>query len=522
MNAVRSDYEFFAKFESPFHSTPPIKRQRGLSDNSVVQCAVVRPTPLYNEGLNLEKPLNERSSSKNIRFNGHDLLPELIRLPSNDHERSRTRGQSTKSGEQLGDSREQGTLLSQCSVESLAFSRDQSVKSREQEQTFQKLTPDFWAAQANQKTVLGSPFTQIAPRAKNESIPGHISRSDIVKPGEFICLSSEAFTSPGVSVYGARKRQMREILSSKGEIPDVPPLLIRADTKNFELAQSTQVSVDGFPTKEPFVDNTPTKIRRLSVEEDQEIVKRPRNNRKRKILSRKMYNSDSEGELVIVEYASSPVSGQLPDDQSPTNHNVADNHVTSSQTDKNPKEREQGLPIERKSSDDGSSAYFTPTEQIWPDYVITRVGSLLWLDKEVVYPVTLDEMRRRVQDPENFSFQMLIAYVRHSRAKGRQFLDYWKCQPSGKTSRPNVLSKLCEADVRELVKGIHKVNEEYFPHDTLARQAAAEIFQEKGNRLTGTAEEGAKAKESLAQAKVKAIEKSRWVGAILRSEVTSP
>ena len=493
MNAVRSDYEFFAKFESPFRSTPPIKRQRGLSDNSVVQCAVVRPTPLYNEGLNLEEPLNERSSSENIRFNGHELLPELIRLPSNNHERSRTRGQSTKSREQHGDSSEEFR------------------NSREQEQMFQKLTPDFWAAQANQKTVLRSPFTQRATRAKNESLPGLISRSDIVKPGEFICLSSEAFTSPGVSVIGARKRQMREIFSLKREIPDVPPLLIRADTKSFELGQSTRVSVDDFPTKEPFVDNTSTKIRRLSVEEEQEIVKRPRNNRKRKIPSKKMYNSDSEGELVIVESTSSPVSRQLSDDQSPTNHDVGDNHVISSQTNKNPKELEQGLPIERKNSDGGSSAYFTPTEQIWPDYVITRVGSLLWLDKEVVYPVTLDEMRRRVQDPENFSFQMLIAYVRHSRAKGRQFLDYWKCQPSGKTSRPNVLSKLCEADVRELVKGIHKVNEEYFPHDTLARQVAAEIFQEKGNRLTGTAEEGDEAKESLAKAKVKAIEKSRWV-----------
>ena len=53
------------------------------------------------------------------------------------------------------------------------------------------------------------------------------------------------------------------------------------------------------------------------------------------------------------------------------------------------------------------------------------------------------------------------------------------------------------------------MNEEYFPHDTLARHVAAEIVQKKEKRLTATTEEGNQAKESLAQEKVKAIEKSR-------------
>ena len=513
MNAVISDYESFAKFDSCFQNTTPIKRQRRLSDNFVVQCVLARPTPLYNEGFNLGKPLNEKSSDKNNRLNEYESLPELIRVSSDDQERSRTR---EKLGNSLQKSREEGLLLPQQSRESLAFSRDQSIKSREHEQMFQKRTPDFWASHANQKSIL------------REHISGHIRRPDIVKPGEFICLSSEPFTLPGVNVNGARKRPIGEILPSRPnhlqpvrEIPDLPPLLMRADTntnravsgyeaKSHGLARSTQIGVDGFPTNEQLIIDTPTKIRRTSVEKGQEIVNRPINAEKREIPSKKMCNSDSEDELVIVESPSSPVSRQLSNDQSPTNHKVEDNHVTGSQTNKQPKEqREEILPIERKTSDSGSPANLSLTDQIWPDYVITRVGSLLWLGKEVVYPVTLDEMRRRVQDPENFSFQMLIAYVRHSRAKGRQFLDYWKCQPSGKTSRPNVLSKLCEADARELVKGIHKVNEEYFPHDTLARHVAAEIVQKKEKRLTATTEEGNQAKESLAQEKVKAIEKSR-------------
>ena len=506
MNAVISDYESFAKFDSCFQNTTPIKRQRRLSDNFVVQCALARPTPLYNEGINLGKPLNdEKSSDKNNRLNEYESLPELIRVSSDDQERSRTR---EKFGNSLQKSREERLLLLQQSRESLAYSRDQSIKSREHEQMFQKRTPDFWASHANQKSIL------------REHISGHTRRPDIVKPGEFICLSSEPFILPGVSVNGARKRPIGEILPLRPkhlqpvrEIPDLPPLLIRANTitnravsgyeaKSHGLARSTQIGVDGFTTNEQLIIDTPTKIRRTSVEKGQEIVNRPINVENDSV-------SDSEDELVIVESPSSPVSRQLSDDQSSTNHKVEDNHVTSSQTNKTPKEREEILPIERKTSDSGSPANLSLTEQIWPDYVITRVGSLLWLGKEVVYPVTLDEMRRRVQDPENFSFQMLIAYVRHSRAKGRQFLDYWKCQPSGKTSRPNVLSKLCEADARELVKGIHKVNEEYFPHDTLARHVAAEIVQKKEKRLTATTEEGNQAKESLAQEKVKAIEKSR-------------
>lgn len=529
MNAVLSDYEFFAKCDSSFQSTAPIKRQRSLSDNIVVQCSLVRPTPLYN-GYNLGKPLNEKSWKENNRFNEYEPLPELIHVSSNDHERSLSRGRLTKSGDKLRDSleksREQGLLLAQQSRESLAFSRDQSVKLREHEQVFQKITPDFWASQANQKSILRGPFTPMATRTRSEPISCYTPRSDKVKPGEFICLSSEPFISPDMSVNGARKRPIGEILPSKPkhlqpvrEIPDVPPLLIRADTnttravsgyeaKSHRLARSTQISVDDFPSNEPLAIDAPTKIRRTSLE-GQETSEKKVNVGKRETPPKNMCNSDSEDELIIVESPSSPVSRQLSDDQSPANHKVEDNHMTGSQTNKKPKEREEALPIERKTSESRSPANFSPTDQIWPDYVITRVGSLLWLDKEVVYPVTLDEMRRRVQDPENFSFQMLIAYVRHSRAKGRQFLDYWKCQPSGKTSRPNVLSKLCEADARELVKGIHKVNEKYFPHETLAKHVAADIVQEKEKRLTAATEGENQAKESLAHEKVKAIEKSR-------------
>jgi hypothetical protein len=549
MNAVKSDYEFFARIDSPFQSAPSIKRQRSLSDNVLVQYAVVRPKPRYlTQGFHLSKPLNGKHSDKNIRFNEYNSLPEIIHVAPEDKRRDRSREQSQQSREQLGDSREQlvksreqlGKSREQLrktreqevssrdkgeqSCERLAYSPDQNEKSRKQEQLFQKIIPDFWASYGDEKSILDSPFTSEITRIRSEPKSKHGPN-----PGKFICLSSEPFISRGADTIVAKNRRMGQKLLSQSpkhlptvvEIPDEPPLLIRVDTntarevseneaKNHGFSRNTKIKFSGFSVNEPLVYDPPAKIRRISEEREQKIAKRPINVEKRASPAKKIPNSDSEEELVIVDSTPSPISRQLSDSQSPTNQKAPDNHVTSSQTNEKPEEGKEILPIERKSPDGGSPIHLSLTDQIYPDYVITRVGSLLWLDKEVVYPITLDEMRRRIQDPENFSFQMLIAYVRHSRAKGRQFLDYWKCQPSGRTSRPNVLSKLCEADAKELVKGIQNVNEEYFPQEALAKNVAANIFQENGNGLTANEAEGKNAKELVVEEKVKAIEKSRW------------
>ena len=520
MNAVKSDYEFFARFDSPedlpSQSSPPPKRQRCQSDNVLVQYAVVKPKPRYlTQGYQPSKPLNEKYNSS--RFDEYNSIPELIHVTPEDQRRGRPREQSQKSREQEVSSRDKHEQAR----ERLAYSRDQSEKSRKEE-IFQRETPDFWASHGKEKFIIGSPYASKTTRCESNS--NHVSSPQITNPGEFICLSSEPFISRGADAIVGRERRMvqkTKHLPPVIEAPDEPPLLIRFDTnttrgvseneaKSHRVSQSTKINFGSFPMNERLTYDATAKIRRASFEEEQEIVKRPINVEKRASPATKMPNSDSEDELIIVDPTLSPASSQFSDSRSPANTKAQDNHVTSPQTNKKPEETKDVLPIERKSPGCGSPVNLIPTDKIWPDYVITRVGSLLWLDKEVVYPVTLDEMRRRIQDPENFTFQMLIAYVRHSRAKGRQFLDYWKCQPSGKTSRPNVLSKLCEADAKELVKGIQNVNEEYFPQEALAKNVAANIFQENGNRLTANENEGKEAKELAVQEKVKAIEKSRW------------
>jgi hypothetical protein len=508
MNAVKNDYEFFERFDSSFHNAPTTKRQRSASDNVFVQYAVVRPKPRHlSEENQLSKPSHGKYSDKNARFNEYNSLPELIKVaPKGQH----------RSGEQLQRSREQ-----------LKISREQDIPPRErleyaraQEQMFRKITPDFWASHGDEKFISGSTYTCKTTAIGCRPNSNQDSLSQVPTPREFICLSSEPFTSRGVDAIAGRKRTMlqrpKPNLPALIESQDEPPFLIRFDADTArrvseneatspEVTQGTTISLGGFPINQPLVYSTPGKIRRLSVEREQEIV----NVEKIASPTKRMPSSDSDDEIIVVDTTPSPSPSQSSNSGTSANKKAENNHVTSSQTNEKPDESKEVLLLERKSSDGGSPLSLSLSDQIWPDYVITRVGSLLWLDKEVVYPITLDEMRRRIQDPENFSFQMLIAYVRHSRAKGRQFLDYWKCQPSGRTSRPNVLSKLCEADAKELVRGIESVHEEYFPHEALAKNVAANIVQVHQNRLTANEEEGKKAKEFIVQEKVKAIQKSR-------------
>ena len=502
MNAVKNDYEFFERFDSAFQGDSAIKRQRIQNDNVFVQYAFVKPKLQYqSEESQLFKPSNGKYLNRNIRFHENNLLPELHVAPESKHR--------NQSHEELQKSREL-----------LEFPRDQNEKTSEQEQIFRKITPDFWASHGDEKSIIRRPCSFKTTKFECERPNSNYDSSTPVleedtNPRDFICLSSESFISRGAHAIVGRKRtvvQKPNHLPPVTESPDEPPFLIRFDPNNTrEVPKNEAKTFGGFPTNKTPVYNSPAKIQQVSADADQEIVQKPINVEKKANPAKKMPSSDSEDEIIVVDTTPIPTSSQSYHSQSPTNKRAGDNHVISAPTNKKPEKSKEVLPIERKSPDGGSPLSLSPTDQIWPDCVITRVGSLLWLDKEVVYPITLDEMRRRIQDPENFSFQMLIAYVRHSRAKGRQFLDYWKCQPSGKTSRPNVLSKLCEADAKELVKGIENVHEEYFPHEALAKNAAANIFQVQKNRLTAHEEEGKEAKELAVRDKVKAIEKSRSV-----------
>ena len=517
MNAVKNDYEFFERFDSPFQGDSATKRQRTLSDNVFVQYAVVKPKPRHqSEESQLFKPSNEKYFHRNSRFNENNLLPELVHVAPESQNRNQSREELQKSREYVEISREQDRSSREKhekSCEFLEYPRNQNEKTREREQIFWKITPDFWASHGDEKSVIRSPYSFKTTKLECGPNSNYDSSTPVTNPTDFICLSSESFISRGAHAIVGRKRTMVQKpnhLSPVIERPDEPPSLIRFDPNSIREVPKYEAKTFGsFPANKTPVYNSPAKIQRVSVDAEEETVQKPNNVEKKESPAKKMPSSDSEDEIVVVDTTPSPTSSQSSHSQSPTNKRDGDNHVTSSQTNKKTEKSKEVLPIERKSPDGGRPLSLSPTDQIWPDYVITRVGSLLWLDKEVVYPITLDEMRRRIQDPENFSFQMLIAYVRHSRAKGRQFLDYWKCQPSGKTSRPNVLSKLCEADAKELVKGIENVQEEYFPHEALAKNAASNIFQVKENRLTASEEEGKEAKELAARDKVKAIEKSR-------------
>ena len=476
MNAVKSDYEFFARFEN----TPQTKRQRKQIDN--VQWAVVRPEPHYTQGL---KPSYGSNSDKISRFSDYNSIPKLTRFSSEDQCQGLSRDQWKRS-------REREAYLLQ--------------KSREQERTFPRTKDDFRGCHSDKNFTQRSPFISKKTRIASERSSSYNPCPQITNFGEFICLSSEPYISLTPEVIVSPKKP--KLLPPLVEDP-VEPESTQDDrkAKTHGQSQSTKVHTNGFPMNERF--DTAPKIQQATVQEGQRTTKQPVIGENEESTIKKTCNDESEDELIIVDSTETPISNKLSDKQTPANNKAQNNHVTSSVANEKPPQCKEISPIERRSPKSGSPTTLSPSGEIWSDYVITRVGSLLWLDKEVVYPITLDEMRRRIQDPENFSFQMLIAYVRHSRAKGRQFLDYWKCQPSGKTCRPNVLSKLCEADAKELVKGIHDVNKEYFPRDTLARNVATNVCHDNGNRLTENEREGKEAKDMIVEEKLKAIKKSR-------------
>lgn len=512
MNAVKTDYEFFAKFDSPYQTSTRTKSHRTLSDNS--------KSPYLNQGLRFTEPtltggLNQLSKhseeiSVDQSLDVHQKLPELIYRASKANRRRQPCEQHAKA---------RGRVLVPDKHKQSAehFSYSHARNESQHEQMFQITTPDFWAIHDEEISRNHNPysFTSKITRSISEPNSQHDPHEQITHPGGFICLSSESFTSRQRDPAAERKIPLKGVPQKTNyaltfaKALEKPPQLIRFETDTniqfsaheTEVSENTSTAVRAFSVSEQLSPNTPTNIQELSEEEEKETEPRPINPDKIEKSLTKQHLSDSEdGELIIVE--STPSSS---DHEKSANQNAKNNQLTN----ENQEKHNEDLAIERKSQDRVSPENLSPSNRTWSEHVVTRVASLLWLGKDVVYPITLDEMRRRVQDPENFSFQMLIAYVRHSRAKGRQFLNYWKCQPSRKTSRPNVLSKLCEADAKELVKGIQKVNEEYFPQETLAKTLAANIVLKRSNSLTAHEEEGNNTQELAVQEKVKVIGKAR-------------
>ncbi|XP_028394895.1 uncharacterized protein LOC114519043 [Dendronephthya gigantea] len=530
MNAVRSDYEFFSAFEKPLQNVPSAKRQCSPSDD-LIKYAVVKPKPRFAQEYNLPEPITRKYSENISTTDGYKTLAAHANIPHQNRSKSLSCEQSHESRislknphfRRLERSREQRESLFDDNFDVHDQNR---ISASKEEQIFQKISPDFWASQNEKKSLLyKSPFTSKTSISGRQPLPNGDLWPEVGDPGELICLSSEPIFRNADDLV-ARKRRMTRHISTGLETlvktrDKIPPLLVRVDTNTSRSEESPTSRCSGkrfrdFCLNEPMDYEQCSKIQRTDWEKEKRTVEMA----KKAHSTVELTKSDSEDDLVIVDSPTNSSSSQLSYKHSPTKQKAQD--VTDVQANEKPDKSKEIVPMKQKSEGEKGQMSLGPADELWPDYVITRVGSLLWLDKEIVYPITLDEMRRRIQDPENFSFQMLIAYVRHSRAKGRQFLDYWKCQPSGRTSRPNVLSKLCEADAKELVKGIQKVNEEYFPRDTLAKNISCDIIQEKGSSLTEKKNEGEKRpKDFTLREKVKAIENSRSLFKILEKTLNS-
>lgn len=110
---------------------------------------------------------------------------------------------------------------------------------------------------------------------------------------------------------------------------------------------------------------------------------------------------------------------------------------------------------------------------------VTYVNNLFSpVNKLQAIPLTLDELRRRTEYPENFGRSEMVTYLRHSKTTGNEILTKYDLKPSSDRSRLNVLSRLCESEAKTLANGIHKMNTEYFPMsyvaDTMKKQMAGE------------------------------------------------
>lgn len=521
MAAVKTEYEFFASFDSMFE--PPLfpaKRQRSLSDNVLLKYGVGRNT----EFTDLTSSTNKNKGKRNVCCTGQPSSTKTADLVK--------AAKITPQSPPL-------PLPKTSTVPSLVSPQKSSSKSHFQ----------FGRIQFSTRLPRVGPGPQPASRPQQTTPADFISESSrptMAKDGTAESRQGRMIWKQGLEkgpikhAFEKTTPRLMETLAEentndvplvipkkvsleKDRIQEVPTCKPSDENKPAQL--TTKIIYGGLSLNATSIYDEPTEAGRTNIEEQQPIQKSKRLSSLENWVSPgkelplgEFPKSRSADEILIVE---DEILGKKSTHRRESEESIDASHssrkhtfIEDSEVDNFPpnekeadKSSQQVMSVARAS--EGERSPKLTDYEIWPNYVITRVSSLLWLGKDMVYPITLNEIRRRVQDPENFSFQMLIAYVRHSRAKGRQFLNYWKCQPTGKTSRPNVLSKLCEADAMELVDGIQKVNEEYFPGEKLARNAAENFFEDLRQTTTGDMAGQMVPQELSVRGKVESIEKSR-------------
>ena len=510
MTAVKTDYEYFANFNTIFESPLAApKRKRSLSDASLRKYSSriddsIAPTKTKHgdriswnlcQALSLAESM-DRNQTTEANQNSRQPSPQSPRFtPPSQKFTPPSQKFTPPSPLPLGDSSNPPSRWTKISTPGTTFQRYHSW-------------PPFKTPGHIPPPPCSSSVSSSSPTSTQQDM---VSSQDNTAHLEYIFQkttpqSRECFVEipSGVSSFGVPRRQNFDLKDGIQEVLTGQP----SDDDN-SIKMTTRIFYDEPPPSGTLINNTPSKVSsvrqsvRLTTKE--KITKRLMNRRQHgpmKKPSFEEFKSPAKEITATVDQTHNPflkrqsseawVRSKLSINQGSAfvDVNHVDNPCTN-EKEESSKKRQEELTISNC--------------QVLPNYVITRVGSLLWLGKDIVYPVTLEEIQRRVKDPENFSFQMLIAYVRHSRAKGRQFLDYWKCQPTGKSAKPNVLSKLCEADTKSLVDGIQKVNEEYFPGEKLARNAA-QRFEDLWKTGNGV---GHVSQEQRILEKVDSIEKSR-------------
>ena len=153
-----------------------------------------------------------------------------------------------------------------------------------------------------------------------------------------------------------------------------------------------------------------------------------------------------------------------------------------------------------------------PYTNIPDDHQVAHINGLLSLpsNRETRYGITYGELKRRCNSPESLTRVDLVAYVRHSKSSGRNLLDKYKIVSSGnRSSRPTVLSKMCENEARVLGDGILKMNTDYFPGTVLAQTAATRLKEQTRRTWEGLKKEEKEERNSIIGDKLQEIEIAR-------------
>lgn len=119
------------------------------------------------------------------------------------------------------------------------------------------------------------------------------------------------------------------------------------------------------------------------------------------------------------------------------------------------------------------------------DEVACQVHGILSLPgcREPRYNITVNELTRRVNQPECLTKVDMISYVRLAKNSARSLLDkhHIKTNQHNQRSEHTVLSKMCESEAQVLAKGIREINYRYFPGSWFARKSVEEISNNSAN-----------------------------------------